>query len=129
MEFDWEELQRELKALSLDEKVGAEINKKYTDLVNDFTKDKFPEWQEKLGPTVRNIVASNKEYPEAAAEALILVILQIVHQLAKHEVLLGYGERFNGKVIDTIEALDKRTTGLIQALAKKGILANEDLPI
>lgn len=127
MEFDWEKLQKELNEVALGEKVSADIEKKYAVLVNDFTKDKFPEWQEKVGEIVRNMVASNKAHPEAAAEALILVILQMIHHLAQHEVSLEYKEQFNKKLIDTVSALDRRTMSLAQALIKKGILSADDL--
>jgi hypothetical protein len=127
MEFDWEKLQKEINEVALGEKVSADIEKKYTTLVNDFTKDKFPEWQEKVGTIVRNMVTSNKAHPEAAAEALILVILQMIHHLAQHEVSLEYKEEFNKKLIDAVTALDKRTETLAQALVKKGLLSIDDL--
>lgn len=94
--------------------------------MNDFTKGKFAEWRAKLGPIVREIVVSNKNEPQAAAEALILVMLQIVHHLARHDVLLEYGERLGDKAVQSIAELDRRTAALILALVKKGGLSDED---
>ncbi len=127
MEFDWEKLQKEINEVALGEKVSADIEKKYAALVNDFTKDKFPEWQEKVGTIVRNMVASNKDHPEASAEALILVILQMIHHIAQHEVSLEYKEHFQKKLIEAITALDKRTMVLAEALIKNGLLTGGDL--
>ena len=127
MDFDWEKLQKEINEAAMGEKVNADIEKKYATLVNDFTKDKFPEWQEKVGMIVRNMVSANKDHPEAAAEALILVILQMIHHIAQHEVSLEYKENFNKKLIDAVTALDKRTETLAKALMKKGLLSVDDL--
>lgn len=127
MDFDWERLQKEMNEAAMGEKISAAIEKKYATLVNDFTKDKFPEWQEKVGTIVRNMVSANKDHPEAAAEALILVILQMIHHIAQHEVSLEYKEQFNNKLIDAVAALERRTTGIAQALIRKGILSVEDV--
>ncbi|HZR46846.1 MAG TPA: hypothetical protein VFA47_09090 [Candidatus Manganitrophaceae bacterium] len=127
MDFDWERLQKEMNEAAMGEKISADIEKKYATLVNDFTKDKFPEWQEKVGTIVRNMVQANKDHPEAAAEALILVILQMIHHIAQHEVSLEYKEQFNNKLIDAVAALERRTTGIAQALIRKGILSVEDV--
>jgi len=127
MDFDWDKLQKEMNQVAMGEKISADIEKKYATLVNDFTKDKFPEWQEKVGTIVRNMVQANKDHPEAAAEALILVILQMIHHIAQHEVSLEYKEQFNNKLIDAVAALERRTTGIAQALIRKGILSVEDV--
>lgn len=94
--------------------------------MNDFTKEKFPEWQERLGPTVRDMIRSNKDDPEAAAEALILIMLQMVHQLAQHDVLLEYVEKYNAKMLQQFRKLDERNTALIQVLAAKGVISERD---
>lgn len=63
--------------------------------------------------TSRDMIRSNKDDPEAAAEALILILLQMVHQLAQHEVLLEYVEKYNAKMLEKSRAMDDRTTALI----------------
>lgn len=126
-DIDWNELQKQIRNLHLGEKIGDDIDAKYASLVTDFTREKFKEWQEKLGPVVRDIIASNKDDPEAAAEALILIILQIVHHLAQHEVLFEYSEKLNAKMIEKIRALDERTAVLFRILAAKGLLSENDL--
>jgi hypothetical protein len=124
--IDWDKLQKQIMNLRLGEKVGGDIDAKYAGLVTDFTREKFKEWQEKLGPVVQDIIASNKNDPEAAAEALILIILQIVHHLAQHEVLLEYSEKFNAKMIEQIRVLDQRTVALFRILTAKGVLSEND---
>lgn len=126
-DIDWNELQKQIRNLHLGEKIGDDIDVKYASLVADFTREKFKEWQEKLGPVVRDIIASNKDDPEAAAEALILIILQIVHHLAQHEVLFEYSEKLNAKMIEKIRALDERTAVLFRILAAKGVFSENDL--
>lgn len=79
MDINWEEFERQIKELRMTENVETDTNAKFGMLVNDFTKDKFPEWRERMGAIVRDMIRSNKEDPEAAAEALILIILQMVH--------------------------------------------------
>lgn len=76
---------------------------------------------------MRDIIASNKDDPEAAAEVLILIILQIIHHLAQHEVLFEFSERLNAKMIEQIRVLDERTAALFKILASKGILSENDL--
>ncbi|NKE70184.1 hypothetical protein [Candidatus Manganitrophus noduliformans] len=126
-DIDWDRLQKQIKDLHWGEKIGGDIDAKYASLVADFTREKFQEWQEKLGPVVRDIIASNKDDPEAAAEALILIILQIVHHLAQHEVLFEYSEKLNAKMIEKIRVLDERTAVLFRILAAKGVLSENDL--
>lgn len=79
------------------------------------------------GSCLWSIIASNKDDPEAAAEALILIILQIVHHLAQHEVLFEYSEKLNAKMIEKIRALDERTAVLFRILITKGVLSENDL--
>lgn len=126
MNFNWEKFEKDIKDIGMGEKVTADIDAKYASLVNDFTKEKFPEWQERLGPIVRDIINSHRDDPEAAAEALILVVLQMVHQLAQHEVLLEYVENYNAKMLEKFRAMDDRTTALIQVLVEKGIISEKD---
>ena len=126
MGIDWEEFERQIKELRMTEKVEADINAKFGMLVNDFTKDKFPEWQQRMGSIVRDMIQSNKDDPEAAAEALILILLQMVHQLAQHEVLLEYVENYNAKMLEKFRAMDARTTALIQVLVEKGVISEKD---
>lgn len=126
-DIDWNELQKQIGNLHLGEKIGADIDAKYASLVTDFTREKFKEWQEKLGPVVRDIIASNRDDPEAAAEALILIILQIIHHLAKHEVLFEYSEKLNAKMTEKIQALDERTAILFRILTAKGVLSENDV--
>lgn len=126
-DIDWNELQKQIRNLHWGEKIGGDIDAKYASLVTDFTKEKFKEWQEKLGPVVRDIIVSNKDEPEAAAEALILTILQIIHHLAQHEVLFEYSERLNAKMIEQIRVLDERTAALFRILTAKGVLSENDL--
>lgn len=126
MDINWEELERQIKELRMAEKVEADINSKFGILVNDFTKEKFPEWQKKMGPIVRDMIQSNKDDPEAAAEALILILLQMVHQIAQHQVLLEYVENYNAKMLQQLRAMDERTGSLIQVLAAKGVISEKD---
>lgn len=126
MEIDWEKFEKEIKDIRMGEKVEADINSKFGILVNDFTKDKFPEWQQRMGPIVRDMIQSNKDDPEAAAEALILILLQMVHQLAQHEVLLEYVENYNAKMLEKFRAMDDRTTALIRVLVEKGVITEGD---
>lgn len=118
MDFDWEELEKQIKDIRMGERIQADTGVKFGALINDYTKEKFPEWREKLGPIVRNIIESNKHDPEAAAEVLILIMLQMVHQLAQHEVLFEYAEKFNAKIVQQIKTLDERTTTLFDILGK-----------
>lgn len=126
-DIDWDKLQKQIRNLRLGEKVGGDIDAKYASLVTDFTREKFKEWQEKLGPVVQDIIASNRDDSEAAAEALIIIILQIVHHLAQHEVLFEYSEKLNAKMVEQIRALDERTAVLCRILAAKGVLSENDL--
>ncbi|TAJ99899.1 MAG: hypothetical protein EPO39_16295 [Candidatus Manganitrophaceae bacterium] len=126
-DIDWKELQKQIRGLHWGEKIGGDIDAKYADLMTNFTREKFIEWQEKLGPVVRDIIASNRDDPEAAAEALILIILQIIHHLAQYEVLFEYSERLNAKIIEQIRALDERTSALFRLLTAKGVLSENDL--
>jgi hypothetical protein len=126
-DIDWDKLQKQIRNLRLGEKVGGDIDAKYASLVTDFTREKFKEWQEKLGPVVQDIIASNRDDSEAAAEALIIIILQIVHHLAQHEVLFEYSEKLNAKMVEQIRSLDERTSVLFRILAAKGVLSENDL--
>lgn len=126
-DIDWDKLQKQIRNLRLGEKVGGDIDAKYASLVTDFTREKFKEWQEKLGPVVQDIIASNRNDSEAAAEALIIIILQIVHHLAQHEVLFEYSEKLNAKMVEQIRDLDERTAVLCRILAAKGVLSENDL--
>ncbi|NKE71333.1 hypothetical protein [Candidatus Manganitrophus noduliformans] len=126
MDINWEELERQIKELRVTEKVESDIDSKFGILVNDFTKEKFPEWQKKMGPIVRDMIQSNKDDPEAAAEALILILLQMIHQLAQHEVLLEYVEKYNAKLLQQFRAMDERSAALIQVLAAKGMISEKD---
>ncbi|WDT77914.1 MAG: hypothetical protein MPW16_21195 (plasmid) [Candidatus Manganitrophus sp.] len=126
MDINWEELERQIKEFRMAEKVEADINSKFGILVNDFTKEKFPEWQKKMGSIVRDMIESNKDDPEAAAEALILILPQMVHQIPRHEVLLEYVENYNAKMLQQLRAMDERTVSLIQVLVAKGVISERD---
>lgn len=125
-DIDWDRLQKRIKDLHWGEKIGGDIDAKYASLVADFTREKFKEWQEKLGPVVRDIIASNKDDPEAAAEALILILLQIIHQLAQHEVLFEYSEMLNAGVVGSIKGLEEKMALLLRALVSREVLSPED---
>ncbi len=127
MEFDWDKIQDEANALHLSEKVGAEIDARYATLLNDFTKAKYPEWQEKLGPTVQDIITSHQDNLKAATEAILIVMLQIIHQLAQHEVLLEYSDRYQCLVTKAVKNSDDSYAKLISILKDKKILSEEDL--
>lgn len=127
MNIDWDEFQKQIREMRMGEKVSADINTKYASLMIDLTKEKYSEWREKLGPVVRDIIDSKKEDPEAAAESMILVILQIVRHLAEHEVLFEYGNKVNAELIRILRALDERTALLVQVLSARGVLTEDDL--
>lgn len=126
MNIDWEEFEKQIKEYRMTEKVETDINTKFGMLLNDFTKEKIAEWQERMGPIVQDMIRSNKDDPEAAAEALILIMLQMVHQLAQHDVLLEYVEKYNAKMLQQFRKLDERNTALIQVLAAKGVISERD---
>lgn len=126
MEFDWEKFEREIKDVRLGEQVEADVNIKFGNLLNDFTKNQFLDWRQKMGSIVRDMIQSNKDDPEAAAEVMILILLQMIHQLARHDVLLEYVEGYNAKMLQQFRKIDERNTALIQLLAAKGIISAED---
>src|SRR5579883_1865642 len=126
MDIDWEKFEKEIKEIRMGEKVGADINSRFGVLLNDFTKEKYPEWQQKMGPIVREMVQSHKNNPQEAAEAIILILLQMVYQLAQHDVLLEYVEKYNAKMLERFKIQDDRTSALIHVLAAKGVISAED---
>lgn len=126
-EIDWNALQEQLRKLHIGEKVSGDIDDRYTTMVKEILKEKPDVWYEKLRPFVEEVINLHKEDPKEAVETLVSVIMQIVHHLAQHEVLIEYSVGLQTKIVESLGIESQKTSKILEALYRKGVLSPEDL--
>jgi predicted DNA-binding antitoxin AbrB/MazE fold protein len=126
-EIDWKGLEEQIRKLRVGEKVSDDMNDRYTAMVKEMLREKPDVWYEKLRPFIDEVLALHKEDPEEAVEVLVSVIMQIVHHLAQHEVLIEYSVALQTKIVESLGIESQKTSKILEVLYRKGVLAPEDL--
>lgn len=126
-EIDWNALQEQLRKLHIGEKVSGDIDDRYTTMVKEILKEKPDVWYEKLRPFVEEVINLHKEDPKEAVETLVSVIMQIVHHLAQHEVLIEYSVALQTKLVESLGVESQKSSKILEALYRKGVLSPKDI--
>ncbi len=126
-EIDWNALQEQIRKLHMGEKVSGDIDTRYSAMVEEMLREKPDVWYEKLRPFVEDVINLHKEDPNEGVETLVSVIMQIVHHLAQHEVLIEYSVGLQTKTVESLGIESQKTTKILEALFRKGLLSPEDL--
>lgn len=124
---DWKALEEQIRKLQIGEKVSGDIDSRYTSMVEEILREKPEIWYEKLRPFIEEVISLHKHDPEEAVETLVSVIMQLVHHLAQHEVLIEYGIGLQTKIVESLGIESGKTSRILEALYRKGILSPEDL--
>lgn len=126
-EIDWKGLEEQIRKLRVGEKVSDDMNDRYTAMVEEMLREKPDVWYEKLRPFVEEVINLHKEDPKEAVETLVSVIMQIVHHLAQHEVLIEYGVGLQTKIVESLGIESQKTSKILEALYRKGVLSPEEM--
>jgi hypothetical protein len=126
-EIDWNAIQEQIRKLHMGEKVSGDIDTRYSAMVEEMLREKPDVWYEKLRPFVEEVINLHKEDPKEAVETLVSVIMQIVHHLAQHEVLIEYSVALQTKIVESLGIESQKTSKTLEALYRKGVLSPEEL--